>query len=68
MFSQLPTTRAEATYHDARHFQTGRACRRGHTAPRFTANGNCTACERHRRRRRKRSAEVGTSATGRIKP
>ncbi len=50
MSSRLPTTRAEAIFHDARHFQTGRACGRGHLAPRFTANGNCVRCERERRR------------------
>lgn len=50
MNSYLPRTRADALYRETTRFQTGRACGRGHIAPRFTANGNCVRCEAERRR------------------
>ncbi len=30
----------------------GRPCKHGHDGPRYTANSNCVACIRHRRRKR----------------
>lgn len=37
-------TREEAARQNLTHFFTGKACRYGHTAPRFVSTGGCTAC------------------------
>lgn len=42
----IPTTRAEAVKTGSRKYLTGRPCRQGHNAPRYTTTGNCTACQK----------------------
>lgn len=42
----LPTCRYSAQILRTRYFDTGKACKRGHVARRFTANGNCEVCTR----------------------
>lgn len=40
-------TRKEALAHNEPRYNTGKPCRRGHTADRYTANGACTQCQSH---------------------
>jgi hypothetical protein len=39
-----PSSRQEAAKLGARFFNTGRPCRNGHVADRYTSTGNCSAC------------------------
>lgn len=46
----LPNTAALARADGSKHYLTGKPCRRGHVAPRFTSNQQCTECtKRHSR-------------------
>jgi hypothetical protein len=40
----LPSTRAEALQARSLHYATGRPCKRGHVATRYTPDGSCSAC------------------------
>lgn len=40
----LPTSRYLARLAGAKHYCTGKPCKHGHVAPRFTSIGKCTAC------------------------
>jgi len=45
-WTSLPRSKAEAKRTGARHFYTGRPCKRGHDSIRKMPSGNCVACER----------------------
>ena len=40
-----PRTRAEAKATGAEYYETGRACKHGHTSKRFAVNGQCYRCK-----------------------
>jgi hypothetical protein len=42
----LPTTRAAALATGSAHYATGRPCKRGHTAARYTQTSNCLECQK----------------------
>jgi hypothetical protein len=42
----LPATREAARLVESKAYFTGRACKHGHIAKRWTATGNCSACQR----------------------
>ena len=44
----MPAGRPAAVRADAARYRTGRPCGRGHLAERYTANGNCVACDGER--------------------
>ena len=48
--SQLPVTRSEAKALGAPQYFTGKPCKQGHLAPKFTCSGSCTECLAARRR------------------
>ena len=48
--NQLPTTRSEAKASGAPQYFTGKPCKQGHLAPKFTCSGSCTECLATRRR------------------
>lgn len=48
--SNLPQTRAEAKAAGAPQYYTGKPCKQGHDAPKFTCSGSCTECLAGRRR------------------
>lgn len=48
--SNLPKTRAEAKAAGAPQYYTGKPCKQGHDAPKFTCSGSCTECLAGRRR------------------
>jgi hypothetical protein len=53
--SDLPKTRAEALEIGSRHYETGKPCRNGHTAKRWTKSGICMECRRIFERTRPRA-------------
>lgn len=64
----LPKTRAEAKAKGVMRFFTGKPCKRGHVAERYTANPNCIEClrlvaERDREQRLKYLREYGHRRT-----
>lgn len=78
-----PTTRREAAMCGLSRFWTGRPCRSGHIAERYTSNGQCVQCNglKARQRERLRGAEdpsyrmyrsvqrrAGQALTGRYSP
>ena len=50
--SEPPKSRAEAKALGARHYFTGKPCKRGHSGERFTGNGHCVECHREQQRAR----------------
>ena len=42
--SKLPTTRAEAKAAGLSRYNTGKPCKHGHIADRFTSTANCVVC------------------------
>ena len=48
--SKLPTTRAEAKAAGSPRYNTGKPCKHGHIADRFTSSGTCSECLAPRRR------------------
>ena len=57
--NQLPVSRAEAKASGISQYFTGKPCKQGHVAPKFTSSGSCAECLAARRREymRKWSAE-----------
>lgn len=47
----LPRSRAEARAIRAKHYISGKPCKRNHLAPRFTGDGTCTECKKEALRR-----------------
>ncbi|MBA8821462.1 hypothetical protein BRY73_16225 [Ochrobactrum sp. P6BS-III] len=48
--NKLPGTRAEARQTGATHYFTGKPCKKGHVAPRFTSSRSCVTCAADRNR------------------
>lgn len=49
-YQDLPKTRADAKTAGAPQYYTGKPCKQGHDAPKFTCSGSCTECLAGRRR------------------
>lgn len=47
----LPRSRAEARAVRAKHYISGKPCKRNHFAPRFTGDGTCSECKKEAMRR-----------------
>ena len=63
MLSEIPTlTRAQARKANQKYYFTGKPCKNGHIARRYTNSGNCVECnkattKRHAQRNRKKLAK-----------